>query len=58
LEEINKLEEKVQRLVTLINDLKQKIEVLEEEKSQFESRDQVIKDKITGLIDKIDNLAI
>ena len=58
MEEINKLEEKVQKLVTLINDLKQKIEALEEEKSQFESRDQVIKDKITGLIDKIDNLTI
>lgn len=58
MDEINKLEEKVQRLVSLINELKQKIEVLEEEKSQSQSRDQVIKDRITGLIDKIDNLTI
>ena len=58
MEEINKLEEKVERLVKIIGELKQKIDVLEEEKTRFESRDQVIKEKITGLIDKIDNLAI
>ncbi len=58
MEEINRLEEKVEYLVKIVGELKQKIETLEQEKSRLESRDNVIKEKLTGLIDKIDNLAI
>jgi FtsZ-binding cell division protein ZapB len=58
LDELAKLEEKLDTLVSLINELKQKVEDLEEHNSTFKSREKEIKEKVEFLIGKIDNLLI
>jgi FtsZ-binding cell division protein ZapB len=57
-DEIGKLEEKVDRLIALINELKHKVDDLDESQSHIQSRDREIKDKVQGLIEKIDSLFI
>jgi FtsZ-binding cell division protein ZapB len=56
LDELIKLEEKVDALVAIINDLKQKVEDFEAKNSRLITRDKDIKAKIEGLIEKIDSL--
>lgn len=56
--EISKLEEKVDRLIAMINELKHRVDDLEENKTHIESRDREMKDKVQGLIEKIDSLFI
>lgn len=56
MDELIKLEEKVEALVAIINDLKQKVEDFEAKNSRLIARDKDIKSKIEGLIEKIDSL--
>lgn len=56
MDELIKLEEKVDALVAIINDLKQKVEDFEAKNSRLITRDKDIKAKIEGLIEKIDSL--
>ena len=58
MDELSKLEEKVDRLISLISELKQKVDDLEETHTHIESRDREIRDKVQGLIEKIDSLFI
>ena len=56
MDELTKLEEKIEALVAIINDLKQKVEDFEVKNSRLIARDKDIKSKIEGLIEKIDGL--
>ncbi len=56
MDELIKLEEKIEALVAVINDLKQKVEDFEAKNSRQLARDKDIKSKIEGLIEKIDSL--
>ena len=56
MDELIKLEEKIEALVAIINDLKQKVEDFETKNSRLLARDKDIKSKIEGLIEKIDSL--
>ncbi len=58
MDDLTKLEEKLDRLVSLISELKQKVEDLGEQNTQFKSRHKVIKEKVDSLIEKLDNLLI
>ena len=58
MDELSKLEEKVDRLISMINELKQKVDDLEETQMHIDSRDREIRDKVQGLIEKIDSLFI
>ena len=58
MDELSKLEEKVDRLISMIIELKQKVDDLEETQTHIESRDREIRDKVQGLIEKIDSLFI
>jgi FtsZ-binding cell division protein ZapB len=58
LDELSKLEEKLDTLISLINELKQKVEDFEKKNNQLRSCDQQIKEKVDLLIGKIDNLLI
>ena len=56
MDELIKLEEKIEALVAIINDLKQKVEDFETKNSRLLARDKDIKSKIEGLIEKIESL--
>lgn len=56
MDELIKLEEKIEALVAVINDLKQKVEDFEAKNSKLLARDKDIKSKIEGLIEKLDSL--
>jgi FtsZ-binding cell division protein ZapB len=58
LDDLSKLEEKLDSLISVVSELKQKVEDLEERNTKLTSRDSEIKEKIAGLIEKIDNLLI
>ncbi len=58
MDELSKLEEKLDTLISLINELKQKVEDFEKKNNQLRSCDQQIKEKVDLLIGKIDNLLI
>lgn len=56
MDELNKLEEKIDALMVIINDLKHKVEDFEAKNSRSIARDRDIKSKIEGLIEKLDSL--
>lgn len=58
MDELSRLEDKVYKLITLVNELKQRVEDLEEKKDRLRSRDKEIRANVDGLIDKIENLLI
>lgn len=58
MDELSKLEEKLNALILLISELKQKIEEYDDENTRLKERDKEIKQKIEGLVDRIDNLVI
>jgi prefoldin subunit 5 len=58
LDELTKLEERIERLVSLINELRQKIEDLEESNSRMQNVKQEVKKRVDGLIEKVDDLLI
>ncbi|UCF70615.1 MAG: cell division protein ZapB [candidate division WOR-3 bacterium] len=58
MDELTKLEERIDKLVSLINELRHKIEDLEENNSRLQSTKQEVKQRVDGLIDKVDNLLI
>ncbi len=58
MDELTRLEEKIDRMVSLINELRQRIEDLEEENGQRKEQEKEIKKRVDGLIDKVDSLAI
>jgi FtsZ-binding cell division protein ZapB len=58
LEELTKLEEKVDKLISLLDGLKQKIEDYEEQNARLKNRDSEVKLKIEGIIERIDKLLV
>lgn len=58
MDELTKLEERIDRLVSLINELRQKIEDLEESNSRMQNTKQEVKKRVDGLIEKVDDLLI
>jgi FtsZ-binding cell division protein ZapB len=58
LDELTKLEERIDKLISLINSLKQKVEDLEESNSRLQNTKQEVKKRVDGLIEKVDNLSI
>lgn len=58
MDELTKLEERIDRLVSLITELRQKIEDLEESNSRMQNTKQEVKKRVDGLIEKVDDLLI
>jgi len=58
LDELTKLEERIDKLVSLINELRHRIEDLEENNSRLQNTGQEVKKRVDGLIEKVDNLLI
>jgi len=58
LDELTKLEERIDKLITLINELKRKVEDLEESNSRLQNTKQEVKKRVDGLIEKVDDLII
>lgn len=58
MDELSTLEEKVEKLISLVSELKQRVEDLEEQRNSQRSRDKEVKANVDGLIEKIDHLLI
>lgn len=58
MDELTKLEERIDKLIALINSLKQKVEDLEESNGRLQNTKQEAKKRVDGLIEKVDNLLI
>jgi FtsZ-binding cell division protein ZapB len=58
LDELTRLEEKIQRMIALINELRQRIEDLEAENSQHKEQEREVKKRVDNLINKVDNLSV
>ena len=58
MDELAKLEERIEKLILLINELKQKVEDLEESNGRLQNTKQEVKKRVDGLIEKVDNLLI
>jgi FtsZ-binding cell division protein ZapB len=58
LDELTKLEERIDKLVSLIRELRQKVEDLEENNGRLQNTKQEVKKRVDGLIEKVDNLLI
>jgi FtsZ-binding cell division protein ZapB len=58
LDELTKLEEKIDKLIAFIDELKQKIEDYEEQNARLQTRDSDVKMKIEGIIERIDKLLV
>ena len=58
LDELTKLEEKIDKLIAFIDELKQKIEDYEEQNARLKTRDGDVKMKIEGIIERIDKLLV
>jgi len=58
LDELTKLEERIDKLVSLIRELRQKVEDLEEKNGRLQNTKQEVKKRVDGLIEKVDNLLI
>lgn len=58
MDELIQLEEKVNRLIATVNELKQKLQVLVRENEDLRNREAEAKKKVDGLIEKVDNLLI
>lgn len=58
MDEFIKLEEKIDRLIGIINELKQKVQDLVEENEKLKNQGSDAKKKVDGIIEKIDNLLI
>jgi FtsZ-binding cell division protein ZapB len=58
LDELTKLEERIDKLISLINEIKQRVENLEESNSRLQNAKQEAKKRVDGLIEKVDNLLL
>jgi FtsZ-binding cell division protein ZapB len=58
LDELTKLEERIDKLISLINEIKQKVEDLEESNSRLQNAKQEAKKRVDGLTEKVDNLLL
>ncbi|MGD8978470.1 MAG: hypothetical protein PVI51_02720 [candidate division WOR-3 bacterium] len=58
MDELAKLEERIDKLISLINELKQKVEDLEESNGRLQNTKQEVKKRVDGLIEKVDDLII
>jgi FtsZ-binding cell division protein ZapB len=58
LDELTKLEERIDKLVSLIRELRQRVEDLEENNGRLQNTKQEVKKRVDGLIEKVDNLLI
>ncbi|UCG30758.1 MAG: cell division protein ZapB [candidate division WOR-3 bacterium] len=58
MDELTKLEERIDKLVSLVNELRQKVEDLEESNGRLQNTKQEAKKRVDGLIEKVDNLLI
>ncbi|GEM_PF-1208246 len=56
LEELRILEEKIDRAISLINSLKEKVRVLEEENARLKEVKKEVADKIGSMIDRLTQL--
>ncbi len=54
MDELAKLEEKVEKLLAALSELKQRARDSEEHNARLKARDREIKEKVDGLIEKID----
>lgn len=58
MEELMKLEERIDRLIAVINELKTKVRTLEQENERCRNAGTEAKKKVDGIIEKIDTLLI
>jgi FtsZ-binding cell division protein ZapB len=58
LDELTKLEERIDKLVSLIRELRQRVEDLEDKNGRMQNTKQEVKKRVDGLIEKVDNLLI
>lgn len=58
MDELTKLEERIDKLISLINEIRQKVENLEESNSRLQNAKQEAKKRVDGLIEKVDNLLL
>lgn len=58
MDELTKLEERIDKLISLINEIKQKVEDLEESNSRLQNAKQEAKKRVDGLIEKVDDLLL
>ena len=58
MDELAKLEERIDKLILLINELKHKVEDLEESNSRLQNTKEDAKKRVDGLIEKVDDLLI
>lgn len=58
MDELTKLEERIDKLISLINEIKQKVEDLEESNSRLQNAKQEAKKRVDGLTEKVDNLLL
>ena len=58
MDELTKLEERIDKLISLINEIKQKVQDLEENNSRLQNAKQEAKKRVDGLIEKVDNLLL
>lgn len=58
MDELTKLEERIDKLISLINEIKQKVEDLEESNSRLLNAKQEAKKRVDGLIEKVDDLLL
>ncbi len=58
MDELTKLEERIDKLVSVISELRHKIEDMEETNSRLQNTKQEVKKRVDGLIEKVDDLLI
>ena len=58
MDELTKLEERIDKLVSVINELRHKIEDMEEINGRLQNTKQEVKKRVDGLIEKVDDLLI
>ena len=58
MDELTKLEERIDKLISLINEIKQKVEDLEESNNRLQNAKQEAKKRVDGIIEKVDDLLL
>jgi len=58
LDELIKLEDKIDKMIGLINELKQRVQTLEDENNRLKSQEYEVRRRVDGLIGKVDSLLI
>lgn len=58
MDELIKLEDKIDKMIGLINELKQRVQTLEDENNRLKSQEYEVRRRVDGLIGKVDSLLI